>query len=243
MCAFKKPIPHCPSDGIEMLDTLPRRISKCSVAAYLQRSYKKQAGCHLSHRKFSPASTFLWLFGTNYLFTCLRIHQSALHRLKLLLELFLFKCPLVCISSPAAPVCETLPWTPASCLTRALMFRPRSCLFFICVFPIKVVEPGGSLYWRKCKQGLGLKHFFYRRKCLCIFMNAILGCGWEVHACVEVLKFLVTSCWDKRRETSRAQTTGEQPRVVKGIVVIMWYLFHTTPLVTPCSKRKKWINK
>ena len=186
MCAFKKPIPHCPSDGIEMLDTLPRRISKCSVAAYLQRSYKKQAGCHLSHRKFSPASTFVWLFGTNYLFTCLRIHQSALHRLKLLLELFLFKCPLVCISSPAAPVCETLPWTPASCLTRALMFRPRSCLFFICVFPIKVVELGGSLYWRKCKQGFGLKHFFYRRKCLCIFMNAILGCGWEVHACVEV---------------------------------------------------------
>lgn len=212
MCAFKKPIPHCPSDGIEMLDTLPRRFSKCSVAAYLQRRYKKQAGCHLSHRKFSPASTFLWLFGTNYLFTCLRIHQSALNHLKLLLELFLFKFPLVCIgcSSSAATVCEMLPWTPVLCLTWAVMFRPGSCLFFLFVFSRLRLESRGVVVLEEMQAGVRTETFLLLGDNVYVhsWISYVALAGRYMHV-LGYLKFLVTSCWDERKEASWTETTGE----------------------------------
>lgn len=172
---------------------------------------KKQAGCHLSHRKFSPASTFLWLFGTNYLFTCLRIHQSALNHLKLLLELFLFKFPLVCIdcSSPAAPVCETLPWTPVLCLTWVVMFRPGSCLFFICVFPIKAGEPGGRCTGGNASRGSDWNVSFIGDNVYVHSWISYLALAGRYMHVSGYLKFLFTSCWSERKEASWTETTGE----------------------------------
>lgn len=66
ICASRKPIPHCPSEAIEMLDTLPPRFSKCSFTACLQYCSNRSS----ISSTFSPESTFVWLIEPNYLFTC-----------------------------------------------------------------------------------------------------------------------------------------------------------------------------
>lgn len=105
ICASRKPIPHCPSEAIEMLDTLPSRFSKCSFTACLQyHSNRRGVG-------FSPPHSYQNLHFYDSLGPIICSH--ALSHPSSEAPVF-FKVLVVCCTC-CLWVCEKLAWTSVLC--------------------------------------------------------------------------------------------------------------------------------